>query len=313
MPILRGSVTAVWATSVPIALDRPPRIHDRARSLERRSFGESACVSVLGIGCGRVASISNPVPMRETEATLAAAIEAGVNLFDTADIYGQGDSERILGRLLRRHREHMFVVTKIGGRHGGYAGLIRVAKPLLRLAARWRPGLHRAAVKARTATVTHDFSPPDLRTAVQGSLSRLGLDRLDGLLLHSPSVETLCKPEIGDFLEELLHSGKAVRVGASVGSLAAIEAAMSIPALTMIEAPMEVVSTLPQTGIADGIRARKIGLFVREVLRWHAQMADDKPSPQQALSAAIAPDFVTAAIVGVSTREHLNELFCALR
>ena len=62
-------------------------------------------VSVIGIGCGRVASISNPVPMREIEATL----EAGINLFDTADIYGQGDSERTLSRLLRRDRDRMFV------------------------------------------------------------------------------------------------------------------------------------------------------------------------------------------------------------
>ena len=68
----------------------------------RRSFSNGVCVSALGIGCGRVGSISNPVPMREIEATLEVAVEAGVNLFDTADIYGQGDSERTLGRLLRR-------------------------------------------------------------------------------------------------------------------------------------------------------------------------------------------------------------------
>jgi aryl-alcohol dehydrogenase-like predicted oxidoreductase len=80
--------------------------------------------SVLGIGCSRVGSISNHVPVREIEATLEAAVQAGVNLFDTADIYGQGDSERTLARLLRRHREHMFVITKVGGRHGRYADLI---------------------------------------------------------------------------------------------------------------------------------------------------------------------------------------------
>ena len=70
-------------------------------TLERRSFGDGVCVSVLGVGCSLVGSISNPVPMREIDATLEAAVEAGVNLFDTADIYGQGDSERTL----RGHRE----------------------------------------------------------------------------------------------------------------------------------------------------------------------------------------------------------------
>ncbi len=52
----------------------------------RRSFGNGVRVSILGVGCGRVGSISNPVPMREIGATLEAAVEAGVNLFDTADI-----------------------------------------------------------------------------------------------------------------------------------------------------------------------------------------------------------------------------------
>jgi aryl-alcohol dehydrogenase-like predicted oxidoreductase len=94
----------------------------------RRSFGDGERVSVLGIGCSRVASISNPVPMREIEATLEAAVQAGVNLFDTADIYGQGDSERTLARLLRRHRDRMLVVTKVGGHHGRYAGMARFAK-----------------------------------------------------------------------------------------------------------------------------------------------------------------------------------------
>ena len=81
----------------------------------RRSFGNGVRVSVLGIGCGRVGSISNAVSMREIEATLEVAVEAGINLFDTADIYGQGDSERTLSRLLRRHGDSLFVVTKVGG------------------------------------------------------------------------------------------------------------------------------------------------------------------------------------------------------
>src|SRR5208282_4298942 len=105
----------------------------------RRSFGDGMRVSVLGVGCGRIASVSNPVPMREIEATLEAAVEAGVNLFDTADIYGQGDSERTLSRLLLRHRDRMFVLTKVGGRHSRYAGVIRLAKPLLRVVVRSRP------------------------------------------------------------------------------------------------------------------------------------------------------------------------------
>lgn len=152
----------------------------------RRSFGDGVCVSVLGIGCGRVGSISNPVPMREIEATLEAAVQSGVNLFDAADIYSQGDSERTLRRLLRRHRDRVLVVTKVGGRHGRYAGVARLAKPLLRGLARSHPDFRSAVVTARTATVIHDFSPPDLGQAVEASRHRLGLDQLHGLLCIAP-------------------------------------------------------------------------------------------------------------------------------
>ena len=280
--------------------------------MEQRSFGNGVCVSVLGIGCGRVGSISNPVPMREIEATLEAAVAAGVNLFDTANIYGQGDSERTLARLLRRYRERMFVVTKVGGRHGRYAGLIRQVKPLLRLVARSRPNLRGAVVKARTATVIHDFSALDLRQAIDASRRRLGLDQLDGLLLHSPSIETLHKPEIREFLGDLLRGGKAARVGASVDSLDALEVAVSFPEVTMIQAPLELAAALRGTAILKSIRQRNIGLFVREILRRPNGGANQNWSPHAAVSAAIAPDFVTAAIIGVSTRQHLKELLSSI-
>jgi aryl-alcohol dehydrogenase-like predicted oxidoreductase len=272
--------------------------------MERRSFGDGVSVSVLGIGCGRVASINNTVPMGEIEATLEAAVEAGVNLFDTADIYAQGDSERTLSRLLLRRRDRMFVVTKVGGRHSRYAGAIRFAKPLLRVLVRSRPQLRSAVVRARTATVSYNFRPYDLRRAVEGSRRRLRLDQLDGLLLHSPSLETLRDPEIHEFLAELLHRGWTAHVGASVKSLPEVEAALSIPAITILQMPLEVSNALLGTAVIEHIRKRNIGVFVREIF---AGVRLGTCSPQEAISAAIAPDFVTAAIIGVSTRRHLNE------
>ena len=278
----------------------------------QRSFGDGVLVSVVGVGCGRVGSVSNPVSMREIEATLEAAVQSGVNLFDTADIYGQGDSERTLSRLLRRHRDRVFVVTKIGGRHAPYAGLSRLAKPLLRVLARSRPKLRNAVIATRSTTVVHVFSPPNLLRAAEASRRRLGLDQLPGVLLHDPSTETLRKPEIYDFLGELLRSGKAARVGASVNSIAAVEAAMSIPAVTMIQAPLGVADALPGTAILEEIRQRNVGLFVRGVIRNPDRGIYEERSLRESLSAAIAPDFVTAAIIGVSTRQHLNELLSSI-
>jgi aryl-alcohol dehydrogenase-like predicted oxidoreductase len=277
--------------------------------MELRSFDNSVRVSVLGIGCGRVASISNPVPMREIEATLEAAVEAGVNLFDTADIYGQGDSERTLSRLLRRHRDQMFVVTKVGGRHSRHAGIIRLAKPLIRMMVRSKPRARSVIVRARTAMVSDNFHPRDLRRAVEGSRRRLGLDQLDGLLLHSPSLETLRNPEIHDFLSELLRSGRAAHVGASVESLPEVEAALSAPAVTILQVPLTVANALLGTAVLEHIRQRKIGVFVRDVL---ASLTPGSYPLREAVSMAISPDFITAAIIGVSTRHHLDELLSAI-
>jgi len=280
----------------------------------RRTLDGGARVSALAIGCSRVGSISNATPMREIDATLEAAVEAGINLFDTADIYGQGDSERTLGRLLRRHPEDVFVVTKVGGRHGRCTAAARFAKPLLRALAQSQRTVRNAVLTARTATVAHDFSPTDLRPAVEASRRRLGLDQLHGLLLHSPSSATLRKPEIREFLDEMLTSRKAARVGVSVDTLDALEAAISISSLTLIQAPLEIVRAVQETPILDSLRRRGVGLFVREILRKPTHGTDDpRPaSPAAALSAALAPDFVTSVIVGVSTRSHLAELLPAV-
>lgn len=286
---------------------------DGAARVKWRTF-DGVRVSALAVGCSRVGSISNSTPMREIEATLEAAVEAGINIFDTADIYGQGDSERTLGRLLRRHPDDVFVVTKVGGRHGRYAAAAQFAKPLLRALVRSRRGVRDAVVAARTASVVHDFSPADLRPAVEASRRRLGLDQLHGLLLHSPSSATLRKPEIHEFLDEMLASRTAARIGASVDTLEALEAAASVPSLTLIQAPLDIVRALEGTPVLDTLRRRGVALFVREILRKPGHGTDDSrpASAAEALSAALAPDFVTSAIVGVSSRSHLAELLRAV-
>jgi aryl-alcohol dehydrogenase-like predicted oxidoreductase len=277
--------------------------------MEQRSFGGGVRVSVLGVGCGRVGSINNTVSMREIQATLEAALAAGINLFDTADIYAQGDSERTLARLMRRHRDRMFVVTKVGGRHSRYAGAIRLAKPLLRAVVRSRPQLSGTVVRARMATLSYNYLPADLRAAVEGSRRRLQLDRLDGLLLHSPSVETLGDPAIHDFLAELIATGRAAHVGASVKTLAEVEAALTIGPLSMLQVPLWVAGEMPQAKFIEQIRARRIAVFVREILE---RVREGSETPQEAVTAAIAPDFVTATILGVSTRAHLAGMVAAV-
>lgn len=269
-------------------------------------------MSVLGIGGGRIGSLNNPVPIREIERMLAAAVEAGINLFDTADIYGQGDSERTLGRLAARHPGRVVVITKIGFVHRRHAGLIRAAKPLLRLWLNARSDLRQDVVQARARLMEQDFSIAHLRSAADACRRRLGIDRLDGLLLHDPPLPVLRDPRIADFLHELSRDDTASNVGISACSIDDVKAALAIPAVTMLQVPAALATEIGRSGIADQIRHRRIALFVREVL---PKAGDDRrgaDAVRAAVAAAIVPDFVTAAIVGVSTRHHLDELLAAL-
>jgi aryl-alcohol dehydrogenase-like predicted oxidoreductase len=247
--------------------------------------------------------------MREIEATLGSAIEAGITVFDTADIYGQGDSERTLGHLLRHYRDRMFVITKVGHDVPRYAAAVRIAKPLLRVLVQSRPDTQTAVVRARAGMSYKNFDAPRLRRAVEGSRRRLGLDQLDALLLHNPSVETLRNPETHDFLAELLSTRQTAQVGASVASLSEVEAALSVPTITILQIPAALVDVLSGTAALERIRRRNIGVFVREVLS--GLIPGCRPL-REAVRTVIAPDFVTSAIIGVSTRRHLNELLSAI-
>jgi aryl-alcohol dehydrogenase-like predicted oxidoreductase len=251
--------------------------------------------------------MSNPVPMREIQATLEAAVAAGVTLFDTADIYGQGDSERTLRRLAARHPNRLFVVTKVGYRHGRLTNVLRFAKPIIRAMLRPKPETRGKALQLRAQLINQNFSPEYLRRAVDGSRRRLGVDRLDGLLLHDPPIEILLSPHTHELLAEFLDKKQAAHVGISANSIEEIDAAVAIPAVTMIQIPMAVAETLPGTDVEARLRRRDIAVMVRQIIRNAHSTSQDDARPDQAFAAAVAHPLVTSAIVGVSTRAHLQE------
>ncbi len=122
----------------------------------------------------------------ESIGALHAACDRGVNFFDTADFYGFGHSEYVLGKALRGRREQVVIATK--------GGLL-------------------------DASGAQDLSPAHLRRALDASLVRLGTDYIDLFQLHSPPVDLLLRqPEIIGCLEDLRRAGKLRAYGASVRS-----------------------------------------------------------------------------------------------
>lgn len=273
----------------------------------RREFGRNgAALPVLGLGCSRIGSFGNPAPMRDIRALLERALDLGVSLFDTADIYGQGDSEREIGRLLAGRRERAFVVTKVGKRFSRKMRLMRPLKPLLKpLLAGARPAKN-AVVDRRDANLATDFSPAHIIAAAEASLRRLDFDAVDALLLHSPPAEAIMA-EAGEALSALKKAGKVRHVGISCDDLPALQAALELPGVELLELPLDVIDAAIEARLSDVIRQRSIGVLAREVIRLQPGVPA-ATALQQAASRAC----VTSVILGTSSVLHLEEAVAAL-
>jgi aryl-alcohol dehydrogenase-like predicted oxidoreductase len=145
--------------------------------METRKIG-SLNVSVVGLGCNNFGWRINP---EATAAVVDVALEAGVNFFDTADVYGKGQSEEFLGRALRRRRDEVLIATKFG---------LEMDK-------------ERRGAK-----------PDYVRKAAEESLRRLATDRIDLYQLHKPDPETPIADTLGA-LGELVRAGKVREIGCS--------------------------------------------------------------------------------------------------
>ena len=145
--------------------------------MERRRVG-SLSVSVVGIGCNNFGA---RLDARATAAVVHTALDAGVNLFDTADIYGATQSEVYLGQALRERRDEAVVATKFG------------------------MPIDDAHFGARPAYV---------REACEASLARLGTDHIDLYQLHYPDESVPIADTLGA-LAELVEAGKVREIGCS--------------------------------------------------------------------------------------------------
>ncbi len=151
-------------------------------------------MSVVGLGCN---NLGWRIDEARTRDVVDAAIGAGVTLFDTADIYGDTESETFLGRVLRGRRDRVVLATKFG-----------------------KPGEPDLAGGA---------SPAYIRAAVEASLRRLDTDRIDLYQLHEPRSETPITETLG-VLDELAREGKVREIGCSNFSAAQLrEADASAP------------------------------------------------------------------------------------
>ena len=203
--------------------------------MKTRAFGRTdLVVSEIGLGCARLGGIFQ----REAGGfldVLAAARDAGITFYDTADMYSQGESEALIGKAFAKRRDSVVIASKAGYSLPARRKLLSHLKPLLRPVIN-RLGLKRERLPAAVrGTVSQDFSPGYLTRAVEASLRRLRTDYLDLLQLHSPPLEIVERGDWLGALDALKRAGKIRHFGVSVDSREAGAAALQKPGVSSLQ------------------------------------------------------------------------------
>jgi aryl-alcohol dehydrogenase-like predicted oxidoreductase len=216
------------------------------------------------IGGNQFGNSYGPTDDGQSKRAVRRAYDLGCNFFDTADVYGHGHSETLLGEALEGIRPHVCVATKVGGNF-----YHRDVNPLLvgRLAAALGHPLDQVPHDA-VLPVTHDsnFTPAYLRFAVEQSLRRLRTDYLDLLQLHNPSLGLLATPDTYQVLEDLKREGKIRWYGISVHSPAEGIAAIEVSRPDTVQIVYNVVRREVEEAFLPAARAAQVGVIAREPL-----------------------------------------------
>lgn len=183
-----------------------------------RPLGSSGLVvSVVGLGCNNFGSRIDEARTREV---IDAALDTGINFFDTADIYGGTRSETFIGRALAGRRDEVVLATKFGMR--------------------------------RDPHVSGGASPDYVRSAVDASLSRLRTDRIDVYQLHEPRPETPIADTLGA-LDELVREGKVREIGCSNFSAEQLRKARDAASGSRFVSVQNELNLLDRTDVEDGL------------------------------------------------------------
>jgi aryl-alcohol dehydrogenase-like predicted oxidoreductase len=167
----------------------------------------------------------------ESMRSLHRAVDLGVNFFDTADVYGDGHSERLIGRLRRERKEELIVATKAGRRLSPH--------------------------------VAEGFTRRNLSAFVERSLKNLGTDAIDLLQLHCPPPDVYDMPEVFGILDDLVRDGKLRYYGVSVERVEEALRAARYPNVQSIQIIFNMFRLKPADELFPVVREKQIGILAR--------------------------------------------------
>jgi aryl-alcohol dehydrogenase-like predicted oxidoreductase len=197
--------------------------------MELRSLGtQGLAVSALGLGCMGMSQAYGPADEDESVATLHRALELGITFFDTANAYGLGHNERLIGRVLGPHRERVVLATKFGiaGRQDG--------------------------------RMLIDGRPEAAKVCCEESLSRLGTETIDLYYLHRVDPTVPIEETVGA-MAELVAAGKVRYLGLSEASAATIRRAHATHPISALQSEWSLFNREPEKTVLPTLRQLGIG------------------------------------------------------
>ena len=199
--------------------------------MQSRRLGKTGWdVSEIGFGAWAIGGEWGETDEEESMTALHAAVDAGVAFFDTADVYGDGRSERLLGRLLKEREERLVVATKFGRR-----------------------------VEQDPALYTYE----NLRSWLERSRENLGVEVVDLVQLHSPPWETYYLPEVHEACSRLVQEGLVRAYGVSVEKVEEGLKAIEYDGVATVQLIFNMLRQRPAELFFDQARRRDVGVIVR--------------------------------------------------
>ena len=198
-----------------------------------RKLGKTGfSVSEISLGTWQVGGKwGEPFDHDNADRILNAAVDAGVNFIDTADVYGDGESEKAIGRLVSARSERIYVATKCGRR--------------------LQPHTNEA------------YQPNILRQFVDDSLRNMNLETLDLVQLHCPPTDVFYRPELFELFDRLKQEGKVQNLGVSVEKVEEGLKAIEFPNVTTVQIIFNMFRQRPAELFFTEARKRDVGIIVR--------------------------------------------------
>ena len=188
-------------------------------------------VSEISFGAWAIGGAWGEVDDKESLAALHAALDGGVNFFDTADVYGDGRSERLMAKLKQERKEKFYIATKAGRR-----------------------------LDPHTAA---GYNHKNLTAFVERSLKNLNTEAIDLLQLHCPPTGVYYMPEVFGSLDELVRAGKLQHYGVSVEKVEEALKAIEYPNVQTVQIIFNIFRQRPADLFFTEARKKSVGILAR--------------------------------------------------